>query len=259
MYLERLSVDGISTSPFYIPGGKFNTSPPNSDVQMPNCTMYCYCRSFEATDATKPYPIARDTLGFGNAKTWYSLSPLPKGNKLKNGSIAVFDGNCGHVAFVERVIDDTHALITESQYDSNKNLRNYKYWQKRIVELKVGKATLSGVGELLGFLYLSIDDIRVERNSNKEQIEITKEMVNVRGTANGNLVRPGCYAPMGIYDVLSKQKVEGYTWYRLDKANWVREGDWLTYYPVDDIEALKKENEELRKKLKEINALSEVV
>ena len=258
MYLERLKVDGISTSPYYVPNGKFNTSEPNSDVQMPNCTMYCYCRAFEASDAVSPYPIARSTLGFGNAKTWYSLSPLPKGSKIKNGSIAVFDGNSGHVAFVERVIDSTHALITESQYDKNKNLRNYKYWQKDIIELQVGKATLDGVGKLLGFLYLTIDDIRVNRDYNKEQIEITKEMVNVRGTPNGNVIRDGCYAPMGIYNVISKRKVDGYMWYMLDKANWVREGDWLNYYPVDDFEALKKENEELKRVLKEINSLSEV-
>lgn len=258
MYLERLSSDGIDTSPYYVPNGKFNTAPPNSDIQMPNCTMYCYCRGFEASDATKPFYLARNGYGFGNAKEWYSQSPLPKGSSLKDGSIAVFDGQYGHVCFVERVIDSNHALITESQYDSNKQLRNYKYWQKRIVELEVGKATLSGVGKLLGFLYLPIDEIRTSRDSNKEQIEIVEEMVNVRATPNGYVARKGCFAPLGIYNVLSKQEVDGYTWYQLDKDNWVREGDWLNYYPANDYEALLKENEELKKKLKQINVLSEV-
>ena len=260
MYLERLSSSGIDTSPYYKPNGKFNTSSSNSDTQMPNCTMYAYCRSFESTDATNPYPIARSTLGFGNAKTWYSLSPLKKGNVLKTGSIAVFDGIYGHVAYIERKIDDNHALISESQYDSNKSLRNYKYWQTRTVELTIGKATLSGVGNLLGFLYLDIDDIRVSRDYNKEQIEILEDKVNVRGTANGSIVRKGCYAPMGIYNILNKLEVDGYTWYELDKANWIRQGEWLTYYPIEDneITKLKKENELLKSKLKEINNLSEV-
>ena len=117
---------------------------------------------------------------------------------------------------------------------------------------------MSGVGKLLGFLYLPIDDVRTTRNSNIEQIKITKEMVNVRATPNGNIARKGCFAPLGVYNVLSKQEVDGFTWYRLDKANWVREGDWLKYYPANEYEALLKENEELRNKLKQINALSEV-
>ena len=131
MFLERLSSEGIDdTSVYYKPSGKFNTAMRDSDVQMPNCTQYCYLRSFSATSAKSPYPIARNSLGFGNAKTWYELSPLPKGQELKNGSIACFDGKYGHVAFVERVIDKTHALISESQYDEDKSLRNNKFWQK---------------------------------------------------------------------------------------------------------------------------------
>lgn len=258
MYLERLSDYGIDTSPYYEPNGKFNTSPAGSDIQMPNCTIYTYLRSFEATDAKKPYPIARDRTGFGNAKTWFANSPLPKGSEIRTGAIACFDGNYGHVAFVERKIDDTHALITESQYDSNKSLRNYKYWQKRVVELVTGKATLSGVGKLQGFLYLDIDDIRTSRNTSVEQIEITEEMVNVRGKANGEIVRKGCYCPMGIYNVLSKREVDGYMWYEIDKANWVREGDWLTYYGANNYDALLKENEELRERIRQIHELSGV-
>ena len=259
MYLERLSSYGLDTSPYYIPNGKFNTAPPNSDVQLPNCTCYCYSRAFESVDAKSPFPIARDSLGYGNANTWYRNSPLKKGDVLKNGSIACFDGKYGHVAFVERVIDDTHALISQSQYDSDKSLRNYKYWEKRVVELVVGKATISGVGALQGFLYLDINDIRTSRNSNVEQIQITEEMVNVRGLPNSEVVRKGCYAPIGIYNVKSKKEVDGYMWYQLDKSCWVRDGEWIIYYPIDsELEKLRKENEELKKRLKEINNLSEV-
>lgn len=248
MYLERLSASGIDTSPYYIPNGQFNTASPTSDVQMPNCTCYCYSRAFESTEAAKPYPIARTTLGYGNAKTWYDKSPLPKGSVLKTGSIAVFSGTAGHVAYCERVIDSNHALISQSQYDSNKSLRNYKYWEKREVELTVGKATLSGVGKLIGFIYLPINDIRVGRNTDKDQIQITEDMVNVRIEPNGDLFQKGCYIPRGIYNVLESRKVGEYNWYCVEANHWVREGEWLKFYPrVNPESELAKENEELKK------------
>lgn len=246
MYLERLSSSGLEDSPYFVPSGKFNTSPAGSDIQMPNCTMYAFCRAYEATDASKRYDIARKGGGFGNANKWFSESPLPKGNKLKTGSIACFDGVYGHVAFVERVIDDTHALISESQYDDDKSLRNYKYWNKRVVELEVGKATLNGVGPLQGFLYLDIDDKRTQIDGS-EQIEILEDYVNVRATPNGNIARKGCYAPMGVYNILSRREVDGYMWYELDKNNWVREGSWLKYYSSDLMDDLKKIKEILSK------------
>ena len=256
MFLERLSKNGIESSPYYVKGGQFNTY--SQANQMPNCTCYCMCRTYESTNASKPYPVAKNSLGFPSAKDWYSQSPLAKGSELKVGSIAVFDGTSGHVAYVERVIDKTHALISQSQYDSNKSLRNYKYFETKEIELVVGKATLSGVGKLLGFIYTPITDIRVKRNANKEQIEITEPMVNVRTKPNGTLTMEGCYAPMGIYDIVSKQVVDGYTWYQLKVNHWVREGDWLKYYELSDIANLKKENEEVKKKLNEINKLSKI-
>ena len=250
MYSERLSVSGIDSSPYYVPGGAFNTYSPYSDIQMPNCTMYAYLRAFESCDASAPFPVARDGLGFGNAKTWFSNSPLPKGYEIKDGSIACFDGNYGHVAFVERKIDDTHALISESQYDDDKSLRNYKYWQKREVELIPGKATLSGIGALQGFLYLDIKDVRTEFTGSG-QIVITEDYVNIRKSAAGELSKHGCYAPMGIYNVLNLKEVDGFMWYKIDSKSWVREGDWLKYYPKENDELA-----ELKKAMREIYEIS---
>ncbi len=68
MYLERLTVDGINSSKYYVPGQGFNMSPANADVQMPNCTMYCYCRGFEAMESEKAFNWVRSSGGFGNAK-----------------------------------------------------------------------------------------------------------------------------------------------------------------------------------------------
>ena len=60
MYLERLSVDGVDSNnnpnKYYVPQGKFNTVSKYNDINLPNCTMYCYCRGFEAMEATEPFP-----------------------------------------------------------------------------------------------------------------------------------------------------------------------------------------------------------
>lgn len=250
IYLERLNAPSLD-SEYYKPSGTFNTSPAYSDVQMPNCVMYCYCRAFEACRSTEPFPIARNSLGFGNAKTWYANSPLQKGSSIRNGSIACFDGNYGHVAFVERKIDDTHALISESQYDDDKSLRNYKFWQKRIVELKVGKSTLSGVGALQGFLYLPIHDFRTKYTGNN-QIEIIEDFVNVRNAPEGSISLKGCYCPRGIFNVLEKRNLNGYDWFKIDENAWIRSGEWLIYHSNSDLEELRKENKELRADLQKV-------
>ena len=251
MYLERLNIFA-DTNPYYQYGGQFYNC--SYDYMLPNCTEYCLLRTFEAMETDTPVQLfnGRSALGYPKAKDWYRDTLLPKGDKLRDGCVAVFNGNYGHVCFCERKIDDTHAIITESQYDSDKDLRNYKYWNRRKVELEVGKATLSGVGELLGFIYPSIKDIRTERK-NKPQIEITEEFVNVRTSANGSIKVDGCYCPMGIYDVLNQKEVDGFVWYKIDSKCWVREGSWLKYYSGDN--ELEKENEELKTTIKEINKL----
>ena len=82
-------------------------------------------------------------------------------------------------------------------------------------------------------------------------------MVNVRGLPNGEVVRKGCYAPKGIYNVKSKKQVDGYWWYEIDKANWVREGEWITYYPIDrDIAKLENEIEDLKTIMAQIETMA---
>ena len=258
MYLERLNIFADDNK-YYSYGGAFY----NCDYvnMMPNCTEYCLLRTFEAMETDAPVQLfnGRSALGYPKAKDWLKDTILPTGTELKDGCVAVFDGNYGHVAFVERKIDETHAIITESQYDDNKQgydywktQKNNKYWRKRTVELKVGKATLSGVGELIGFIYPEIKDIRTTRQ-NKPQIEILEEYVNVRTSANGDIKNVGAYCPMGIYDVLNTKEVDGWVWYKIDSKSWVREGEWLKYYPEEN--SLKEENEQLKADMKKIEEI----
>ena len=256
MFLERLSKNGIEESPFF---KRWGTS-----GDMPNCTRYAYDRTQEACDNPNIY-IARPESGFDTAKKWWYESPYPKGSEIRCGAVAVFDGKDGHVCYVERVTDKAKnkGLISQSQWDANKNRRDYKYFETKEITFEVGKPSMSGIGNFLGFIYSPINDIRVARNQNN-QIEIIESMVNVRKTPEGDLTRVGCFCPMGFYDVLERQTVNGYVWYKIDGGCWVREGSWLREYNATDDDYYKElywaeveENKKLKNQLDEIARLCE--
>ena len=252
MFLQRMSKVGMDSSPYY-QSKDFNKAK-GTITDLPNCTQFCVSRTYESTSADKPFTMffGKSAGGYYMAKQWYDKTTLPKGKELKTGSIAVFDGNYGHVAFVEQKIDSNHALISQSQYDDNKSLRNYKYYESREVELTVGKSTLSGIGPLIGFIYLPIQDIRTQRNTFVDQIEITEDMVNVRTEPNGDLLCQGCYAPTGVYNALESRKVDGYNWYKIEENAWIREGEWLKFYSGVEQSDLEKENAELKEQVAEL-------
>lgn len=248
MYLERLTNAGIEDSEYYVRSG--------ADTDMPNCTRYAYDRAKESCQDLD-LKIARASGGFGNAKTWYDTTTYPKGSKLRQGAIAVFDGTYGHVAYVERVIDDTHAIVTQSNYNANKSLRNWWYWEKREYELVVGKA-ISGTGALKGFIYCPINDIRVGRDISKNQVEVIAELVNVRKSPSLNGDKYiGQFCPLGIYNVFEWVDADGYTWAKLEENCYIACGEWAKVYKVEDKEKaeLIKENKALKEKLRKIGVI----
>lgn len=268
MYLERLSKTGMESSKYY-QNRTFNHGLGGED-DLPNCTQYDVSRGYEACLVDEPFLMfkGRSAGGYPFADNFYKDTILPKGSVLKIGSFACFDN---HVAFIERVNADGTCLLTDSRYDTNKSLRNDRYWRKMDgIKLVVGKKpNIANIGKFQGCVYLPINDIRVSRDESKEQILIKEDMVNVRIVPNGDLVEAGCYAPMGYYNVLETVKdiESGYYWYRIENNSWVRDGDWITYYPLEENELqvlkelnkkLEKENEVLLKILKEINELSGV-
>lgn len=255
MYLERLSKAGMDTSKYY-QSQTFNKGL-HTDNDLPDCTQYDVCRSYECMMVDKPYKMFnnRTAGGYPEAGNFYKDALLPKGKDLKIGAMACFDN---HVAFIERVNADGTCLITDSRYDPDKSLRNDRYWRKLDnIKLVVGqKPNMYGVGVFQGCIYNAINDIRVKRNESKEQIEIIDDMVNVRLEPDGDVVMKGCYAPLGIYNIKSSKLVGDFLWFEIDENCWVRTGEWLRYYPIDsELERLKKENKILKEKLERVKEI----
>lgn len=242
MWLRRLQKAGVVApyNKYYDPTGKFNIY--TGTTRMPNCTAYAYLRMEEAMRLElRNACLIKSSGGFGNAKTWYDTTPLAKGKIIKEGAVAVFDGNCGHVCMVEKVISSTRAIISESQYDDNKSRRDYKYWQAREVDLIVGKSTISGIGPLIGFIYPPVKDVRVNRDTTKNQIQVNDSYINVRTSPGLSAAKyDGCFCPDGTYNVLDKSDADGYTWYNIDSDCWIAGVSGVEYLPKEDVSEYKK-------------------
>lgn len=244
MYLERLCVDGISNSkyyqdPYYISGkGTIN--------DLPNCTFYAIARANESCGVASPLKVFGNISpgGFPNADLFYANTILPKGSELRQGSIACcnhIDGSM-HVFYIERVYDSKHCLITDSRYTEDKTVRNDRYWRKiDNVTLEVGEHPIGvpGCGIIQGFIYLPVNDIR-GRNTIVNQIEVISDYVNVRRSPEGDLLVKGCFCPTGFYTVLDTKNQNGYKWYKIQDSAWIREGEWLKYYPAVEDEKQKE-------------------
>lgn len=241
MILERLDRPVLNTE-YYVPN--------NDENDMPNCTKYCHDRAQEICENIflKLFKNISEK-GFPMADKWVEYSALPTGTELKPFSIACFSGVGGsiHVAFIERVNSDGTCLISDSRSDPDKTLRNDRFW--RLVDnvtLKVGKIPtgISGVGELLGFQYLPVKDIRTKRDAEKTQLEVSKTRLRCRSSygLNAPIINEGCYVPVGIYDVLETKEADGYTWCLVDvdplkdEQYWVaHDPSWAKLYKVEPI------------------------
>lgn len=81
---------------------------------LPNCTGYVHGRWIELGGKTSDYP----ELSTGNAKTYYANSNVEKSPSVaREGAIMVWTNNkSGHVAIVEKIIDENTIYTSESDY-----------------------------------------------------------------------------------------------------------------------------------------------
>lgn len=222
MFVERLSADGIQTSPYYQDNKycAFNGTPNG----MPNCTAYAFARSAELSAPN----IIRDFVVFNrkgadNACRWFQETLWSKGKEPRLGAIACWDGELGHVAIVEQINGDS-VTVSQSNYGGT-------YWELKTYKPTIGEVT-KGVGLVFqGYIYNPfIEDSRTDRNES-EQVEVIADRLRVRKSPNGEIYE-GLYCPQGIYNVLDKAVNGGYTWAKLNENYWIalNDGKWTRYY-----------------------------
>lgn len=249
---------------------------PNADISncLPNCTTLSYGAILQ--DGHLP-PVSR----IPNAESWHTV--LTNGwsyidydfDKLELGDIVEWTHK-NHVAVVSKITKDK-TIISGSFYTgedgtsksgrksfksleqvSNFMLTNY---EKRYFHCWDLDEECRWVGGLPKYI-LKHPLYSVKRSTSKDQIEVLTYEQNVRDDDNNILKK----AEKGFFNVISTKEKNGYIWYEVEENKYIAgvEGR-VVFYPSEDDEnlieenkRLKKENEELKIRLSEINKLSEV-
>lgn len=221
------------------------------------CTWYCFGRALSLFSAPTWWDRATQTGSYTNAKLWlenYRDPWVVKGVDYtpKAGDIAVFDGEYGHVQFME-----TDTMYSEYSNGDPNSFRNGKFEKKP---------------NLLGFLHYPYSSVEtVERNPNVNQIQTTDDTLRIRTepSLSGEIVG---HVQIGFYNVLSQKENDGYIWYEIGKDRWCANVT-VTYLPSDEddiikqieryfnemkqqVNVLKDENTELKKSFKEVYTIS---
>lgn len=231
---------------------EFGTSPYdwNSKYKW-ECTWYTYYR---AGEKGLPYPCwwdrATETGSYTHAKDWLKNYRDPwevKGVDYipVENDIAVFAGDLGHVAFIEKVEGD-RALLSQYKNGDENSFSTYSW-----------KYGTSYTGPLLGYLHCPYGGVEpVSRDNSVDQIQTSDPTLRIRTKPSLNGVIVG-HVQMGYYNVLSKTEADNYTWYQISKDRWC--ADITTkYLPASSEDDFIKKIEEYFNGLKsEINSLSE--
>lgn len=247
---------------------------PNASVEncLPNCTTLCYGAVIQ--DGKLP-PVRY----IPNASIWHTV--LTNGwtyikydiNKLEVGDIMEWTSK-NHVAIVSR-IDEGKKFISASFYTgqdgtsksgrsnfstmqevSDFMLKNYSIRYFHCWSVEEEQKWVGGIPQYI----LKHPLYSVKRNSSKDQIEVLTFEQNVRDKDNNILKK----AEKGYYNVLSTIDRNGYTWYEVEENKYIAsiEGR-VVFLPKQDDETiieenkrLKRENEDLKKRLSDIKELA---
>lgn len=226
-----------------------------------NCTTYVVGRTCEiAGQACKIFP-KRSAGGFPDAKGFYSESDWVGSAEPVVGGIICWGASTdkyGHVAICERVLGQTSTgwkiLVSQSNYGGT-------FFETKEYTVKKGVKT-NGVGYIYnGCLHNPyINDIRVSRDTAKNQVEVLVDKLKVRTSANGEELS-GRFIAQGTYNVIEFKEAGSYTWAKLAADTWIATNDiegWTkTYYieketPTTDSD-LEKQIEELKAQLETAN------
>jgi len=235
------------------------------------CTWYVYWRVFQVFGVYPCYyDRAKKIEGYTNAKEWmenfrepfqpYYFSDNPN-LEVQAGDVLIFDGNYGHVVFVETMEDYNHAFISQYNLAAPLTFSNDTWTRGQIL-----KGNPYNTGKPLGILrYTKKEVYPVSRNEYVNQVEALDNTLRVRlaPSLDGEYY---CNIKLGYYNVLDTQESDGYTWYEIEEGKWcaqvISEVDGetrytLKYLPAIDVETdkLVKENKALREALAQISQI----
>lgn len=204
MHLERLNKTGTENW---------------SHIEDDGCTAYAKQRMQEdnGEGAFKMFPN-RTVNGYPVAKEWFGSWLFNKGQTPKVGAIACWDGEYGHVAYVEKVNDDGSITVSQSNAFGVK-------WELKTYLCQKGQIT-EGAGLVFqGYCYnpKPIDNRLSEVAG--DCVEVIGDLVRARKSPNGEAYA-GRYIPHGIFKVHEMKSEGGFTWVRLDDDVWMALGSW---------------------------------
>ena len=201
---------------------------------------------------------ATKTGSYTNAKEWLANYREPWEVKTPDyepvaGDIAVFDGEYGHIQFLE-----TDTMFSEYRNGEKDSFRNGKFEKS---------------SNLLGFLHYPYNVVEpVERNVSVNQIQTfdTNLRIRTKPSLSGEIVG---YVQIGYYNVLETKDADGYIWYKIDANRWCANVD-VKYLPSDGtdiireieqyfdsmkdkVQVLTNENQEMKEDMGHINAIAE--
>lgn len=228
------------------------------------CTWGAYYRCIEAS--LTPccwWDRATQSGSYTNAKLWLENYRDPwevKGTDYEPvaGDVAVFDGEYGHVIFIERVNGKTCLISDWNRVAPLTYASDNWEWGTR----------LKGCGDLLGYLHFPYESVNtVDRNENVNQIQTTDDSLRIRNkpSLSGEIVG---HVQLGYYNVLSQTEADGYTWYEIAKNRWCA-NITTNYLPAESsdimaeikkyfdmmeakVKTVSEENERFKKKLDKI-------
>lgn len=244
------------------------------------CTWYVYYRALQVFGFFPCYNDRKKKVdGYTHGKLWMENFKEPwyphyfdkePDIEFLPGDIIVFDGNCGHVVFVEKVEDHDHVFISQYNLKSPLEFSNDIWARGGIL-----KGYPHNTGPAIGLLRCESKIVKpVSRNEYVDQIYASDPTLRVRlePSLNGKYF---CSITPGYYNVLSTAKaskndkalVEGLEcWYEIEEGKYCANITTEFYEAKDEsIKGLEKIIKEQNKKIAEyedklekINKLSEV-
>lgn len=174
IFIPRFTVDGLYESKYM---SKECNSFVRNGIKLPNCTAYVDARMGEIYGYDpKDILWGEKDHTLGNAKFWYPISDisvnpkLVRGKTAKLGAIACFDGDYGHVAFVEK-IEGSKVTISYAEKGGTKFSLATEEWA-------IGRAYPKyGWGAFQGYIYMPDEFVLEEKPATTLKFKIGDKVV----------------------------------------------------------------------------------